>query len=170
MNRILLLVLVLALLVGGFVFYRNQDEQQIGRQVDQFIEYIEHEKISLRKPSDVQKAVEEVLADEIQFYGAFPVPSGALTQEDVIDKLGTLHGLTSLCEIKERSRDIDVNGSKAKVTVDAEIHVAVGKNVQRRENWTMMFEIEKLDVWRITGIKGIPPGKASSIEEAADFF
>ena len=46
----------------------------------------------------------------------------------------------------------------------------MGKNVQRRENWTMMFELEKLDVWRITGIKGIPPGKASSIEEAADFF
>jgi len=170
MKRLLLPALVLALLVGGYFFYRNQDEQQISRQIDQLIENIEHKKISLRKPSDVKKAVEEVLADEIEFYGAFPVPSGTHTPEDVIDKLGTLHGLTTLCEIEESSREIEIKGNKATVTVEAEIHVAVGKNIQRRENWTMMFELEKSDIWRISGIKGIPPGNASSPREAEGFF
>ena len=170
MKRIILPALALALLIGGYVFYRNQDQQLIARQVDQLIESIEHEKISLRKPSDVKTAVEEVLAEEIEFFGAFPVPFGTHSIEDVIDQLGTLHGLTSLCEIKERSRKIEINGSNAQVTVEAEIHVAVGKNIQRRENWTMMFELKKLDTWRITGIKGIPPGNATSTEEAPEFF
>jgi len=157
MKRILLLVLVLALLIGGYLFYRNQDEPQINRQVDQLIENIEYEAISLRKPSDIKTALEEILADEIEFYGAFPVPSGTHTTEEVLEKINLLHGFISLCKIKESSRQIEVNGNEARVTVETEIHIAAMKNNQRRENWTMMFELKKFEVWRITGIKGIPP-------------
>ncbi|YCM44453.1 hypothetical protein V2O64_00275 [Verrucomicrobiaceae bacterium 227] len=170
MKRILLLVIVLALLTGGYFVFRNQDKQQIGRQVDQLIENIEHKKISLRKPSDVKTSLEAILADEIEFFGAPPVPSGTHSPDDVIDKLATFHGFTTLCEIEEKSRDIEINGDEARVTIEAEVHVAIGKNLQKRENWTMMFQLKKSDVWRISGIKGTPPGNASSARDASDLF
>lgn len=167
----LLFALFALLLLGGtYYLYRNQDQQLISRQVDQLIENIEHKKISLRKPSDVEFAVKAVLSDKIECYGAFPVPSGTHTTAEVIEKISEFHAWTSLCEMDESNRKIEVNGDRAKVTLEAEVHVALGKNIQRRENWTLMFELQKMDVWRITGIKGIPPGNASSPEEASDLL
>lgn len=167
-NRIVLIALAVILLGSGYLYYRNQDRQVIGRQVDQLIENIEHKKISLRKESDVREAVLEVLAPDVEFFGSTPVPSGMKSQEQVLEEIFKLHNWTSLCEIKESDRNIEIHGNEAQVTLVAEVHVAIGKNIQRREDWTLLFKLTKSDTWRIDGIKGIPSAGATSAEESQE--
>lgn len=171
MKRILILAaLAIVLLGGGYYYYRNQDQQLINRQVDVLIENIEHKKISLRKPSDVEKAIREVMTDQVLFHGSFPVPRGELSVDDVLERLSTFHGLTTSCEIRESDRKVLIKENEAQVTIDAEIAVAAGKNLSRKEKWTMVFTLSKSDVWRISGVKGIPPNGATSDEDAEGLF
>lgn len=167
-NRLVLILLAVALLGGGYLFYRSQDAQVIGRQVDQLLENVEHKKISLRKESDVRASLSEVLAKEVTLFGASPVPSGDFSEEEVTDKVLQFHAWTSLCEINESDRNIEIKGEEAQVTIVADVHVAVGKNIQRKERWTMMFKLAKSDTWRINGIKGIPSANATSAQDARE--
>ena len=164
-KRLLPVLLILALIVAGTFYYRSRDEQKIGRQVDQLLENVAHQKISLRKPSDVREAVSEVLADEVQLYGAYPIPTATQSLDEVLEQIKTLHDFTTLCEIKVANREVEIRGDEAKATLQAEVLVAAGKNYQRREEWTMIFELKKFDVWKITGIKGIPPSNRAPDEE-----
>ncbi len=155
MKKIIVLVVLIVLAsIGGFLWLRQQPEQQVGHAVDQFLEHVEHRKISIRSKEDVHKALREVLADKIEFHGAWPIPTDDMTLAETLEKIDQFQGLTTLCEITVSEREIQIIGSKAQVYLTTEIHVAAGKNNQGIENWELIFDLEKNDDWRITGLQG----------------
>lgn len=154
---ILLAVLILLASIGGYLYHRQQPEQQVGRAVDQFLENVEHRKISTRRKIDVHEALGEVLADKVDFQGAFPIPTDELTLEETLNKIDQFHGLTSLCEIVESDRNIKIIGSKAQVFLTTDILVAAGKQHQREQTWDLIIDLEKGEDWRIVALRGNRP-------------
>jgi len=151
---ILLIFLIFLVPVGGYLWHRQKPEQKIGRAVDQFLEHVEHRKISIRKPDDLKNAFTEVLSDKVQLQGASPIPNEEMTLEEVIEKVSAFQAITTLCEITESERTIKVIGSKAQVYLTAEIYAASGKKYKGREIWKLIFDLELSDSWRITGLRG----------------
>ncbi len=150
----LLLLLILVMPIGGYLWYRQTPEQQIGRTIDQFLENVEHRKISIRSQDDVHKALAEVLAPKINLQGKFPIPTEEMTMEEIFEKIDLFHGMTSLCEMTEIERSIQIVGSKAQVYHSTDILVAAGKNNQDEQTWDLIIDLEKKEDWRITGIRG----------------
>lgn len=147
-------IILVALITGGLLWFRSQPEQQVARQTAQLFEMVAHEKISLRKPSDVVQGLTEVLAEEIQCYGEFPIPQTEITRDYFIEQVTNFQNMTSACRFTEKEKNVTISGSEAQVILDTEVHAAAGKNFQRTENWTFIIDLKKSDAWRIVGFKG----------------
>lgn len=155
MKRIILLIaLIIIVPVGGYLWHRQQPEQQINRAVDQFLENVEHRKISIRNKQDVHSELKEVLADKIDFQGNWPIPTDPLTIDETLAKIDQFHVVTSLCEITISERELQIIGSKAQVYLTTQVHVAAGKKNQVKQNWEFTVDLEEGDDWRITGFRG----------------
>ena len=153
-KRLFLIILLLLIPLGGYLWHHQQPEQQIGRTIEQFFEHVEHRKVSIRQPDDVSTAFQESLADKIIFQGASPIPDEELTVKEAINRVGQLHALTTLVEITEMSRTLKVIGSKAQAYLSIKILAAAGKNYKIEQAWELVFDLEESDKWRITGIRG----------------
>ncbi len=154
-NLIILGLLLLTLIGGGYVWHSSQDEQQIHRQLDQMLMNIEHKKISLRKPEDVREALREVFAtDEVEFSGPDPIPNGPLPLEDIISSIEMLHQFSASCTITEGERSLRIKGNQAQAVLDLAARVFITKRNDIRQNWTLIVDLEKSDIWRVTRIAG----------------
>ena len=143
-----LVVLILLASIGGYSYYRQQPEQQVGRAVGQFLKNVEHRKISTRRQIDVHEALSKVLAAKVDFQGAFPIPTETLTLEETLGKIDQLHVATSLCRITESERNLKIIGAKAQVYLTANILLAAGKEHQREQTWDLIIDLEKGEDWR----------------------
>ena len=150
----IIIALILLVSVGGYLWHSQQPEHQIGKVVDQFLEHVEHRKISIRNKEDVHNALGKILADTIEFHGVSPIPTNHMTLEQTLDKIDQFQALTTLCEITVSERMIQIIESKAQVHLTTEIHVAVGKNNQVKQNWELILDLKEKDDWRITGLRG----------------
>jgi len=158
MIKRLLLLLILLIPIGGYLWYRQTPEQQLGRTVNQFLENIEHQRITSRRKVDVHESLKKVLAPKINFQGNWPIPSEELTLEEVIAKIDLFHSISILCEITTHEQNIQIIGNKAQVILNADILVAaVGKNNKDEQLWELIFDLEKKEDWRIIGIRGSRP-------------
>lgn len=156
-KRLLFLLLILLIPIGGYLWYRQAPEQKIGRTVDQFLENIEHRKITTRRKVEVHESLSKVLAPKIHLQGSTPIPNEEMTLQDFLDKVDLFHGFTSLCEITEVERTIKIIGNKAQVYHTADILVAAGKSNQDEQTWDLIFDLEKAEDWRIVAIRGSRP-------------
>lgn len=152
-KRFLLLLLILIPL-GGYLWYRQTPNQQVARSVDQLVSNLEHRRISTRRPIDVADALKKVLAPTIKLGGVSPIPTEEMSIEDVIEQVALLHSLSNSCEITEVDRSIQIVGTRAQVTQTSTIEVAAGVNYRNKETWEVILDLEKGEDWRIIGIRG----------------
>jgi len=155
-SRRLWILLLLIVASGGYLSYRNQDRQIIGRQVDQLLENIEYQKISLRKESDIRKSISEVVAPEIELLGSPPIPNLQFSTEGFIEQILQFHQWITRCQIKEKERTISIQADQAEVQIIVDVEVAAGKNHKRAESWDIILRLKKLEKWRIDQIKAFP--------------
>ncbi len=160
MKRLFLLILILLVPIGGYLWYRQSPEQQVKSTVDRFLENIEHRKISTRRKADVHEALTKVLAPKVRFQGESPIPNDELTIDDIILKIDQLHLLSNFFEINEIEQRIQIIANKAQVyrTIDVRAAVGIGKNQYKaEETWELIIDLEKEHDWRITGVRGTKP-------------
>lgn len=156
MKKTIIISLVLALATaGGFFWYFQQAPQKINSTVDQLFEAIAHKKISLRKPSDVQESLREILADELTISGISQIREPTLTLKEFTTFVLNLHEFTSLCEFSEHDRSHQIAGNKAQVYCTTTIIVAAGPNTRTEQKQEFTFDLENTDRWRITAIRVI---------------
>lgn len=149
---ILLISIVFALGGGGF-WYLNQPAKKIDRAVDRLFDAIEHKKISLTPPGDPHQLISEIFTEKVTVSRIPQISDDPISREVLAEKLRTFHELTTLCEIKELTRSVKVNGSKAEAFRSTTVTVAAGPRFKSEEIWNLSFELEKTDRWRITTIK-----------------
>jgi len=152
-KRLLILLLILIPL-GGYLWYRQTPEQQVLRSVDQLVSNLEHRRISTRRPVDVAEALKEVLAPTIKLGGVFPIPTDEMSIDNVIEQVALLHSLSNSCEITEVDRSIQIVGTRAQVIQTSTIEVSYGVNGRNKETWEVILDLEKGEDWRIVGIRG----------------
>ncbi|MGB0328188.1 MAG: hypothetical protein ACPGJR_11690 [Akkermansiaceae bacterium] len=149
---ILLISIVLALGGGGF-WYLNQPAKKIDRTVDRLFDAIEHKKISLTPPGDPRQLISGIFTEKVTVSGIPQISDDRISREVLAKKLKTFHELTTLCEIKELTRSVKVNGSKAEASRSTTMTVAAGPRFKSEETWNLTFELEKSDHWRIIAIQ-----------------
>lgn len=157
MNRrhIFILALLLILALGGYFWYSQKPEQKINNIVDTLIENIEHRKISLRTKDTVERAINPIFADQVAVSGSSPVPNSNHTREEICEQFHTFHNFTTVIEVTEISRELQIIGKEAQVVLEAKIFGAAGKRHQGTSNWTLVIDLaisSNTDSWQITAI------------------
>ena len=157
MNRrhILILAPILILALGGYFWYSQKPEQKINSIVDTLIENVEHRKISLRTKDTVEQAVKPIFADKVAISGSSPVPNSTHTREEICEQFHTFHNFTTVIEVTEISRELQIIGKEAQVILEAKIFGAAGKQHQGTSNWTLVIDLAispETNTWQITAI------------------
>ncbi|MGD1978912.1 MAG: hypothetical protein PVJ98_05940 [Akkermansiaceae bacterium] len=152
---ILFIGLALLAAIGGFYWYSNQPEQQINGAIDDFLEAIDHQKISMETDEEVRKTLDEVVAERVSIVGVPRVAEAPLNIDFLARKISEFHQLTTLCEIVEESRTLSIIGSKAQAERIVTVTVA-GVGFRREDTWKLVFSLEESDRWRIRTIRAKP--------------
>lgn len=154
--RFALIALVLAALIGGYLWHSRQPDQQAARTVDRFIEALEYQSSNLRSRDDVHEVIRETVATKLKLQVTDP-PSGftlpeALSHESLCAKADQFHTFTSKREFKTVEESVEVIGDRAQVTRVEEITAAILGN-RGTETWQLTFDLKRGEDWKITGIR-----------------
>lgn len=149
-------LVALVVIAGGvFLWWNLRPEQKVNRQVDEVLEEIRFQRLSLKTTEDRKRELAEVLSDSIAVSGDRPIPSTTLNQETFLEKLTELHGYLSILKIEETGeRVIEVEGDSATATVPTSITGAAGEKYSRTMPWTLRLTFAKSDRWRLTELHG----------------
>ena len=156
-SPILLILLVLVGLgVGGYLWHLNQPAPQINRTVDQLLDNVAHRKISLRNPAETRESLSEILAEEISLSGLPFLQDQKASRETFLGHVEKFHNFTTFCEFSEIERQLRIEGNKAQAYRTTTVIVATGPDSRTEQDWKLTFDLQRRDRWRITGVQASP--------------